>query len=210
MTDTLTTTTVVDLEGPEALAFLAALRSVNVARGTETFRPNICSVLVDSTPDDGTRLVATDSYRLAWAEVTAPTPTGQTMLPSEIVTSLVKAITPAKAAKWGARPLTVQVTHDGSWMTSTVTTADGTVSARTPVLQGYPTWRTLLVPEGTAELAAFNPRYLAGLGEIAKAAPFAPTTPAVTVSMSGPAKPAEWTLSEDGLTVHYLLMPVKV
>jgi hypothetical protein len=188
------------------------LRPVNVARGTKGDRPILDTVLIDSTPDDGTRLVSTDTYRLAWADVKTlvAAPTGQTMLPPEIVTSLVKAVTPAKAVKWGRMPLAVEITQDETWITSTVTTAEGTVSARAPRQQGeYPRWRQLLVTEGPTELAAFSPKYLGGLAEIAKVAPF-PTAPAKTVSMSGPGKAAEWTIGADGLTIHYLLMPVKV
>jgi hypothetical protein len=54
MTDTLTTTTVIAVDGAEALTFLAALRSVNVARCTDSYRPILTAVLVDGYSPDGT------------------------------------------------------------------------------------------------------------------------------------------------------------
>jgi DNA polymerase III sliding clamp (beta) subunit (PCNA family) len=213
MTDTATTTTtdtIADLEGLDAVHLLDAIRAVDVARSTDRVRPVLCSVLLDVTPDDGVRVVATDSYRLACATVPvvdiAPV---QLVLPAEIVGPLVKALTPAKSRKSDGRGVHVTIARDGREIVATVTVNDSTVTARARDDElTFPSYRQL-TPETTSEHGAYNPAYLGDLGTIAKAGAFAATVPVRTLSTSA-TRPSVWSIADERLEVTYLLMPVRV
>ena len=218
MTDTtpdVASTTLVDLSGPDASAFLAAFRAAAVARSTDQVRPLLTCVLLDVTPDDGCRLVATDSYRLAVATADVAIAPATALLPSELVVPLLKAATPTRCRRAGSG-LALRLERVGVDLTATLTTGDGVATFTAREDEGtWPAYRSLSGPAGVGEtgeqcVSAFNPAFLAGLADIARAldAP-ADTVPGRLVGVDA-LKPSTWTMSAGGVEVTYLLMPVRV
>ncbi len=213
MTDTMTATTatILDLEGPAALHLLDAIRAAAIVRSRDTYRPAICGVLLDVTPDDGVRVVATDSYRLMTATVRdAFADPVQFVIPGDMVPALAKIVTVAQSRKMSAgEQVRVIVTLDNHDIVATVTVG-GTTTCTAGRDDGltFPNYRAL-TPEHTCEHGAYNPAYLADLGKLAQAGAFDSATPVVTVS-THPIKPSIWTITDDRLAITYVLMPMRV
>jgi len=212
MTDTTTTTTTTVLEatGADAIRVLDAIRAADVARSTDRARPMLTHVLLDITPDDGVRIVSTDSYRLVLASIpNLPADPVQQVIPCELVAMLSRVKIPASVRKSAYPAAGLTITTDGRDLTAAVTVDGSTTSATASANVGeYPRYRQLVPVEHVHEAAAFNPTYLADIGKVAKAGAYEPTTPVRCVSMQD-GKPAVWTITDHRLEVTYLLMGIR-
>jgi hypothetical protein len=215
-TITTTTRTLVDVKADDARRVLAAIRAAAVAASTDAARPPLTCVLWDATADDGLRLVATDSYRLAVASVeqqslsVAP---DQVLLPASLVAPLLKAATPSRVRRGEGR-VCLRIVADDETVTAALTVGDAETMFSARTLTGtFPDYRALGGPDGVGDQAeccvsAFNAAYLADLNAIAKALDLRlPTVRLVGVDAR---KPSTWDVLGDRVAVRYLLMPVAV
>lgn len=114
-----------------APAFLAALREVRYAVGTDPNHPRLHGIYLDSEPG-GIRLVATDRHRLVTRLVPTAEPTDlHVLLPTEAVDELARSDADG----------TLDIVLDREDVT--ITTADATVRARVPNVD-FPSYRSLL------------------------------------------------------------------
>lgn len=143
----------------------AVLADVVDAAATHPARPILTGVLFDEG-----RIVATDSYRLHWAELgySVTGDHGPQLVPSRAVKHAAKCAIKAKAATVGV-----------AWQDRTVTFTAGDATVTTRLIEGeFPNYRRL-VPDTMPALVTFNRAQLVDavkrMGEIARAA--GPATP---------------------------------
>jgi len=164
-----TTTTTITLERADAKQFVSAVRAASIVRSKDATRPAIHALLLENTPDDGARLVATDSYRLVIVPVSLPSlPVGEWMLDGDLVAGLVKA-TPATVRPY-ITSLALNFNDRGTLASVTLTAGDGTATSWTNREVGqFPNYRAVTRETGvTGEVVGFRPAYLADLNAIAR------------------------------------------
>ncbi|GIV00829.1 MAG: DNA polymerase III subunit beta [Actinomycetota bacterium] len=130
-----------DLEVPArgpvpASAVGEALQRVTPAASSDPARPVLCGVLLESV-EGGTRMVATDSYRLAVTEVDVPPPAERALVPARAMAEIARLCDRGDGMAW---------TWDGSKL---VASAGPATVAVTGIAGEFPDYRRFLeVPEG--------------------------------------------------------------
>jgi DNA-binding transcriptional MerR regulator len=121
----------VTVSGPE---FAAAVRAVRFAAGSDPEFPSLTGVLAEAGADGVLRLVATDRYRLAVAEV-----------PADVAGPPVSAIVPPRLLAGSAADSPVALTFDGERITVGERTG-------TRLDHDFPDYRRLLTDPGSSQL----------------------------------------------------------
>lgn len=203
------------------------ISAVAVAASKDLARPILTGILLES---DGT-VVATDSYRLAYAECSGLGGNGTTKECDRLIESpvilpaaeIAKALAPVCKGSSSSHVPSILTVEDWDWQL----TVGGTTTTGRTIGGTFPDWRGLVpgmtggsfsspalpetVDQSKGYVSAFSPFYLADLAKIATilagSAKEAKTGGwAVRMGCADDSKPAVFKLHE----LTYLLMPVRV
>lgn len=136
-----------------ANAFLAALKQVHHAASRDNARPILCGIYFEKS-DDGLRLVATDSYRLGWTDLTDTNLTDTALIPQEAIGELIRL-----------KNIGDHVSINADNLSAMFTTGDTRIMTRL-IAGDFPNYRGLIPAEQPRKLTARRTDLIEAIGRV--------------------------------------------